>query len=93
MEALIGVGLLGLLPLAYAALRASVWSLQALRARVDVPIAILLVPLLLHAGVSLGFAAWLTADFVVFVCIVALADLQGLQRRRELEQVGRAGLP
>ena len=93
MEALIGVGLLGLLPLAYAAFRASVWSLQALRARVDVPIAILLVPLLLHAGVSLGFAAWLTADFVVFVCIVALADLQGLQRRREFEQVGRVGLP
>jgi O-antigen ligase len=93
MEALVGVGLLGLLPLAYAVFRATGWALRALRDRVDVPIAILMVPLVLHASVSLGFAAWLTADFVVFGSIVALADLHEASRRRQYEPVGRAGLP
>ena len=93
MEALVGVGLLGLVPLAYAVFRATVWALKALRDRVDVPIAILIVPLLLHASVSLGFAAWLTADFIVLVAMIALSDLQSRERHRALGDVVHEGLP
>ena len=75
MEALVGVGLLGLIPLAYAVWRAALWSLRALRARALTPFAILIVPLALHTSASLGFGAWLTADFLLFGMVVAMADV------------------
>ncbi len=78
LEALVGLGLLGIAPLAFAVARTAAWCWR--RLRVDTPYAILIVPLLLHTLVSLGFAGWLTADFVVFALLAAIADVD--RRRR-----------
>jgi len=43
--------------------------------RSEVHFAILVVPLFLHATVANGFAAWLKADTVIFMALVALADV------------------
>jgi len=75
MEALIGVGLLGIIPLAYAMWRVARWSYVRLLERSEVHFAILVVPLFLHATVANGFAAWLKADTVIFMALVALADV------------------
>jgi O-antigen ligase len=50
MELLSGLGLLGLVPLAYCVYRAGLWALRKLRAREETELAILLVPLLLQYG-------------------------------------------
>lgn len=74
-ETLIGVGLLGLIPLVYAIFWVIKWSISNLRNRRDVCLAILVVPLLMHAAVANGFAAWLKEDTIVFMALVALADV------------------
>lgn len=75
IEALIGVGILGVLPLLYCVFRVARWSIRGLRARVDTHLAILIVPLVLHTGIDLGFGAWLKPDFMLLACLVGLADL------------------
>lgn len=75
LEALLGVGIIGILPLGYATFRVAKWCTQRFRTPTDAPIAILIVPLLLHTFVSLGFGAWLNADFIVFSLMAALADV------------------
>jgi hypothetical protein len=82
MEALVGLGLLGVVPLAFAVVRTTVWCLRRLGDAVDTPYAILIVPLLLHSLVSLGLAGWLTADFLIFACLAAIGDAEGRARRR-----------
>ena len=74
IEALTGLGLLGIVPLAYAMYRVAAWSVRQLRARADAAEAILIVPLALHTLVSLGFAAWVNEDVALFVLLAALAD-------------------
>jgi exopolysaccharide production protein ExoQ len=81
LEALLGVGLLGAIPLAFAIMLVARWWFQALSSRVDVRYAILLVPLALHTAVDLGFAAWLKPGFVIFACLVALSDWSRLERK------------
>jgi O-antigen ligase len=76
IEALVGVGILGFLPLLYAIFRVGLWALASLRQRVDQTEAVLIVPLLLHAAVSLGFGAWLVADVLLFFLLAAMSDFR-----------------
>ena len=75
IEALTGVGIIGFLPLLYAIVRATSWSLTSLRRGVMSSEAILIVPLLLHTAVSLGFGAWMVADVLLFMFLAALSDV------------------
>lgn len=90
-EALTGVGLLGIIPLAYVLYRVVKWSLGAMRARTDLAAAVLIIPLSLRTGVSLGFGGWLTVEFAMFAILAALSD-QSL-RLRLLPRVGREDRP
>lgn len=74
LEALIGVGILGVLPLLIAVMLVLAWSMGALRQGRDVPLAILIVPLVLHTSVAQGFGAWLNADFLMLACLAGIAD-------------------
>ena len=93
MEALVGLGLLGVVPLAFAIFRTTAWCLRRLGSAADTPYAILIVPLLLHSLVSLGLAGWLTADFVIFACLAAIGDTEGRHRRRALHDDRATLLP
>jgi O-antigen ligase len=73
-EALVGIGLLGVLPLLYALGRASIWAARSLRRRLDVHVAVLIIPLVLRTGVAQGFGAWLNFELALFMCLVAIAD-------------------
>jgi O-antigen ligase len=75
MEALVGVGILGLVPLFYVIFRVSSWALKNLHNQTNATEAILIVPLLLHTMVSLGFGAWLVADVLLFLGLAAMSDL------------------
>lgn len=72
VEALVGLGILGVIPLAFAVCRVLVWSVKRLRARVDTHLAILIVPLLLHTLVSQGFGGWLNEDFMLFALLAGM---------------------
>ena len=74
IEALVGVGLIGALPLLIAIGLVVSWSLGALRAGRDVSMAILIVPLTIHTLVDLGFGGWLKPDFILLACLAGLAD-------------------
>jgi O-antigen ligase len=83
LEALVGVGLLGFLPLLYVVGRNMRWSVERLRVRNETEIGILMIPLLLRTAVSLGFAGWLNQDVIMLVCLTALVDLdRRVQRTR-----------
>jgi O-antigen ligase len=79
IEALVGVGLLGFIPLIFVVLRTLVWSARHLRRRLDVPFAILILPLVLQNFVGLGFGAWFNTNLMLFALIVALADAMGVR--------------
>lgn len=83
LEGLVGVGLIGVIPLAYALSRAIAWSIRTLWARAETAIAILIVPLVLRTFVSMGFGGWLNAEFVLFALLVGAADLAWVDRRRQ----------
>ena len=74
IEALVGVGLLGVIPLLIAVGLVVSWSLGALRDGRDVPFAILIVPLVIHTFIDLGFGGWLKPDLILLVCLGGLAD-------------------
>ncbi len=95
MEALVGLGLLGVVPLAFAVVRTTAWCLRRLGNAAETPYAILIVPLLLHSLVSLGLAGWLTADFIIFACLAAMGDTERRDRtpRRALQDEQAADLP
>jgi O-antigen ligase len=86
IEALVGVGLFGVIPLAYALFRTMAWSARKLLARSETTIAILIVPLILRTFVSMGFGGWLNAEFVLFALLVAGADVTWVGRRREAQR-------
>lgn len=81
MEALVGVGIIGLMPLAIAAVRMVIWCGDRLFRTNDTHLAILAVPLLLHTLVSLGFGGWLNEDFLILGVLVGLTDLQPVRLR------------
>jgi O-antigen ligase len=74
VEALVGVGIFGSILILIATTIMCRWGYTALARRREVAAAALIVPLMLRTAVSLGFAGWLTTEFVLFVIIVALAD-------------------
>lgn len=76
METLVGVGLLGSLPLLVGIGLASVWALRSLLQDKNTPEAILLVPLLVWTLVSNGFGAWLSGAFLVFASLVLMSAAQ-----------------
>jgi O-antigen ligase len=80
-EALTGLGLLGMVPLLAAVAMVAVWAVRQLAKRVDVPIAILIFPLVLHTSVALGFGGWLEADFYLLAFLAGLSDLGRLRQR------------
>jgi O-antigen ligase len=72
MEALVGVGLLGIVPLLIAALSAIVWCIKSLTRSTHVAEAALLLPILLRTGVSIGFGAWMNSVWLVFASLAIL---------------------
>lgn len=81
VEALVGVGILGMVPLVYLMVRVGVWSIRRMSTRADVAIAVLIVPLVLRTAVSQGFGGWLNTNFVLFVALAALVDRDQIDRR------------
>ena len=85
-EALVGLGILGVIPLIYALGRTCVWSLRSLIRRTEVHMAILMVPLVLRTGVAQGFGAWLNFELLLFACLVGIADRDWIARRLALSK-------
>lgn len=89
VEALVGVGILGLAGLVYALFEVVVWSVRNLRT--ETALATLIVPLALRTGVSQGFGGWLSVEFILFALLVAIVDQSRIeQRERELAARARA---
>ncbi|MFP3882604.1 MAG: O-antigen ligase family protein [Actinomycetota bacterium] len=86
VEALVGVGILGLAGLLYALFEVVVWSIRNLR--VETAFAALIVPLALRTGVSQGFGGWLSVEFVLFALLVAITDQSRIERRHS-QQAGK----
>lgn len=86
-EALVGVGIIGVIPLLFAVFRAGMWSLGALLKRVETEVAILMVPLVLRTSVAQGFGGWLNFEFILFACLVALADQAWIAKRENFYPV------
>jgi O-antigen ligase len=74
LEALIGVGLIGVIPLLLAVGLVVSWSTGSLRRGQYVPVAILAFPVVIHTFIDLGFGGWLKPDFVLLACLAALSD-------------------
>lgn len=73
LEALVGVGLLGFLPLCVIVAQGAKWSIDQLRVHRDVRYAVLLLGIGIHTMVDLGFGAWLKPDFIILACLAGLA--------------------
>lgn len=80
-EALVGVGLLGLIPLLTVAYRVARWSVPRIVTGVQLPLAILIVPLAMHTAVSLGFGGWLSSQFIVLSLLAAYVDIDETSAR------------
>lgn len=92
VEALVGVGILGMVPLVYLVVRILIWSVRTMAARTDVAIAVLIVPLMLRTAVSQGFGGWLNTNFLLFVALAILADRDQIDRRLALRRHFRPAL-
>ena len=75
---------MGLIPLLYAVGRTTLWSLRSLMKGVETHIAILMVPLVLRTSVSQGFGGWLNFEFMLFACLVGIADIASMRKRGDL---------
>jgi O-antigen ligase len=81
LEALVGVGLLGFVPFVVAVVRVMWWSVVRIFKKVDVPYAIIAIPLFIQNTVGLGFGGWMNLNVILFGLLVVLSDLQGLRLR------------
>jgi O-antigen ligase len=72
LEVLTGVGILGFVPLVLVLVGVGRFCLRVIR--VETEYAILLIPLVLHAFISLGFGGWLNTDFLLLGFLAGLAD-------------------
>jgi len=79
LEALIGVGIVGFVPFIYAVFRTLGWSIRHLARRVEVPFAILAIPLTMQNVFGLGFGAWFNTNLMLFALLVGLADAMGVK--------------
>ncbi len=82
LEAVVGVGLLGFIPLLVTLGFVVAWAVGRLRARLDPEFAILLVGLVLQNAIGRGFGSWLNFNLVVFALMVGLADADRPLSRR-----------
>jgi O-antigen ligase len=73
LEALVGVGLMGFLPMCIIIAQGAKWSIHQLKAHRDVRYAVLLLGTGIHTMVDLGFGAWLKPDFIILACLAGLA--------------------
>jgi len=89
LEALIGVGLIGFIPFMYAVLRTVKWSVRHLIRRIEVPFAILVLPLTLQNLFGLGFGAWFNTNLMLFALLVGLADAMGVNPPGKRARVSR----
>jgi O-antigen ligase len=88
LEALVGVGVLGFVPLMIAAIRMVVWSVRSLAAKVDVPYAVLAFPLIMQNAIGMGFGGWFNVNYMLFLLVVVLSDVTWASNRRERIGVG-----
>jgi O-antigen ligase len=72
LEVLTGVGIFGLIPLMVVLFGVGRFCLRVIR--VETEYAILLLPLVLHTFISLGFGGWLNTDFLLLGLLAGLAD-------------------
>lgn len=79
LEALLGVGIIGAVFLLIPVARVAVWSFRNLKAGSETTLGILIVPLLLHTFVSLGFGGWVNSDLVLLGCLIGLSDIDRLR--------------
>jgi hypothetical protein len=79
IETLVGVGIVGMVGLAYALAEVLIWSFRNLRA--ETALATLIFPLVLRTAVSQGFGGWLNIEFVLFALLVAIVDQSRIDRR------------
>ncbi len=79
LEALLGVGIIGFIPFIYTVARTVGWSVRHLVRRIDVPYAILVVPLVMQNLFGLGFGAWFNPNLLLFALLVGLADAMGVK--------------
>ncbi len=79
LEALLGVGIIGFIPFIYTVFRTLGWSVRHLVRRIDVPYAILVIPLVMQNVFGLGFGAWFNPNLLLFALLVGLADAMGVR--------------
>lgn len=79
IEALVGVGLLGMIALLYSLVAIVKWSLEHLTK--ETALATLIVGLILRTVISQGFGGWLNIEFVLFALLAAIADSQRVEER------------
>lgn len=91
VEALVGVGVIGLIGLLYTLAAIVAWSARALKT--ETALAVLIVPLVLRTAVSQGFGGWLNIEFVLFALLAAVADETRIARRRTRGRVESPSLP
>lgn len=77
LEALVGVGLIGFVPLMIAVVRVGLWCVRSLRRRRHVALAVMVPALLAQNAIGQGFGGWLNTNLVLFALLVALADTDG----------------
>jgi O-antigen ligase len=81
LEVLVGVGILGAIPLLYAVGRVVVWAVKKMASRSDTAVVVLIVPLIIRTAVSPGFGGWLSVEFVLFALLAGLADVDSAAGR------------
>ena len=77
LEALVGVGLIGFVPLMVAVVLTVRWCVGNLRRGHHVPLTVMVPALLAQNAIGQGFGGWLNTNLVLFVLLAALADVQG----------------
>lgn len=84
VEALVGVGLLGMIALLYPLAAIIKWSLQHLTR--ETAVATLIIGLVLRTVISQGFGGWLNIEFVLFALLAAIADSERVEARSTMRR-------
>jgi O-antigen ligase len=79
VEALVGVGLLGMAALLYTLFAVVRWSLKHLTS--ETALATLIIGLILRTVISQGFGGWLNIEFVLFALLAGIADTHRVEAR------------
>jgi O-antigen ligase len=88
LEALVGVGLIGFVPLMVAVFLTVRWCVANLRRGHHVPLVVMVPALLAQNAIGQGFGGWLNTNLVLFALLAALADVQGRSATTPPRDVG-----